>query len=492
MLPTLNVLLPGRMLYSADARAEQTGVSRNVIAAVVLPLAVIGVVVLAAVLRAHVVRRVPSDLACPTVDDGPVDALGRAVTVVPGRPLPEPVDPEPLDRESLDHEPLGVESSVPEVAAPAPSGLAAWPASPPGERVPVLVAAPTRAVPVVPGQPEPIDTSERPADAEPAAQRVPRRRGATGRQQAQLAGLAERLAAVDGRQDVAARAMHEAATLVGADTSALVVRSVAGPRVLAQHPAGDDPELWGARTLAALLARPEPVRLALDGDPLAGGARTALVTAPVPAGGGSVGVVVARRRSGIPFTVSDQDALVRLARIAGARLHLTPERSAVVRSAVDRATGLGRHDLLMADLAQALRSRPEHGLPATLVVAEVVGLARLRTERGMAAADAAAAAIAARVGSELRMGDLMYRTNADELAVLLPATDATGGAAVARRLDETVIEEAFGLSLRSVMVPVEESPEAVLLRVMRALAAARVSERWTGPPAQGPEGRTSS
>jgi GGDEF domain-containing protein len=450
-----------------------------VAAAVVVPLAVLGVLIVVARFR----RPVPDGVARPVPDATPVEPVGRAVTVVPGRRRRGAQPPPARGARG----PRGSEPEAPPAdgaAAPADPAVGAGVPEPgvpePGRPEPTLAAERTAAAPGVPAQPPPVESDD--------ATQGPQCRGATQRQQAQLAGLRERLDAAGGRHDLAASAMHEAARLVGADTSALVVRSVVGPRVLAQHPAGTGPELWGVRTLAALLATPEPVRLALAGDPLAGGARTALVTAPVPAGGGSVGVVVARRRSGRPFTASDQDALARLARITGARLHLTPERTAVVRSAVDRATGLGCHDLLMADLTEALRSRPEHGLPATLVAAEIVGLARFRTARGMAAADTAVAGIAARVGSQLRLGDLLYRTNADELAVLLPATDATAGAAVARRLDATVADETVGLSLRSVTVPVEGSPEAVMLRVMRTLAAARVSERWAGGPANGRAG----
>ena len=325
-----------------------------------------------------------------------------------------------------------------------------------------------------------------------------RRRGATKRQRSQLAGLADRLAPCTGRQPLAAEAMREAAELIAADTVALVVRSIHGPRILAQHPGGADaPELWGVRTLAALLARPEPVRLAISGDPLTEGGRTALVTAPVPAAGGAVGVVVARRHSGKAFVAADEDALSRLARVCGALLHRTAERTAVAASAVDPATRLGSHDLLLADLAQTLQAIPVHGMPTTLVVAEVVGLSRLRTAETMAAADAAIADVAVRIGSRLRVGDLLYRTSADELAVLLPATDAEGGAAVARRLAEEVLpvetdrsDEAdpagaapavHGLSLRTVAVPVEEPAETIMLGVIRRLAAARVNERWAAP-----------
>jgi GGDEF domain-containing protein len=501
------------MLHSGSLDAEQTAVSRNAVTAWIR----------------WGRRGAPSAEPSLIPDASPGDLFGRAVTVVPGGLVPgaglpgpdagllpdaRPVESlgDPMDEaveeagdEAMDDAGDDASAAEPEIdfspAVPEIPVPVALTPSAPGRRHPSRTAARTRltALPVPP-QPGPQQDPPQPVP-EPSPQPVPepgppipaprpaaRRRGATKRQQTQLAGLAERLEAMGGRQEVAVLAMQEAVALIGADTTALVVRSLQGPRVLAQHPSGPGPELWGNRTLAALLAMPEPVRLALAGDPLASGDRTALVTAPVPAGGGSVGVIVARRRSGKAFTAGDEDALGRLARVCGARLHRTPERTAVVRSALDRATGLGRHDLLMADLTEVLRSRPEHGMPATLVVSEIVGLSRLRTAHGTAAADAAVAGIAARMGAKLRMGDLLYRTSDDEIAVLLPATDAERGTAVAQRLDGTVTDDAAGLSLRSVTVPVEETPEGVMLRVIRGLAAARVSERW-GQGSAGAEAR---
>jgi GGDEF domain-containing protein len=317
----------------------------------------------------------------------------------------------------------------------------------------------------------------------PPAKATPKpvtRRGATKRQQALLAALTDRVDAATGRLQVAELVVGAAAELVHADTTALVVPSLQGPRVLWDHPRGArDPELWGTRTLAALLAAPEPIRLVMDGDPLAGGGRTALVTAPVSAAVGSIGVIVARRRSPKPFTVADEDALNRLGRICGARLHRTAERQAVAAGAVDRATGLGTHDLLVRDLSEAIGSLPRHGMPVTLLVCEVLGLSRLRADAGMAAADAAIVRVAARIGAELRVGDLLYRLSADELAVLLPVTGPDRAAAVADRL-ETAVDDLDGagpgptrLGLRIAPLPVEGTPERVMLRAVRELAAAR-------------------
>ena len=427
-------------------------------------------------------RRVPvgagaTTTAAPAATLAPADAvrpptLGRPPTLparVPGPTRPvEPASPPPLP-------------------AVGPPPLAARPEAPPTTPTTPSAPRPTAQPPVQPEpQPEPGPQSQ------PQPEPAPRGRPATKAQQAQLAGLPDRLAPITDRQQVAAEAMREAAELIRADTTALVVRSLHGPRILWQHPDGaDEPELWGVRTLAALLARPEPVRLSVPGDPLSGGGRTALVTAPVAAVGGAIGVVVARRHSGKAFTAADEDALNRLARICGVRLTATAERTAVALSALDPATRLRGHELLMNDVAATLTEVEVHGLPTSLVVAEVVGLPRLRTAEGMGAADAAVAEVAGRIGAQLRIGDVLYRLSADELAILLPATDAEGGAAVAARLDACLpgadADGGRALSLRAVAVPVEGPTDSIMLTVMRELAAARVTERWSGPTAVVPD-----
>jgi len=384
--------------------------------------------------------------------------------------------------------------------SPSPSFLPGMALPVPAPRTPVPLPEPVPPPPGPSPEPPPPEPAPEPPPVEPApgpveergepratVRTAPRKRSATRRQRGLLTGLADRLQAVDGRREVAEAAMQEAAVLVHADAVALVVRSIHGPRVLWQHPGGPDAEdLWGARTLAALLARSRPVRLAVEGDPLAGGGRTALLTAPVPAGGGSVGVVVARRRD-TAFSAPDEDALARLARVCGARLHRTAERAAATPgdtaaepAAVDGPTGLGSRDLLVADLADTLAEQPVHGLPTALVVAEVVGLARLRAEEGPDAADAAAGAVAVAVAAGLWIGDLLYRIAPDEFAVLLPATDVAGAAAVSRRLEARSVGD--GVSLRAVAVPVEESPDAVLARLARELGEARERRAAPAPP----------
>jgi diguanylate cyclase (GGDEF)-like protein len=175
----------------------------------------------------------------------------------------------------------------------------------------------------------------------------------------------------------------------------------------------------------------------------------------------------------------------------GARMPTSLERELLAASSIDRVTGLGNRALLMNDLSAALRGTVAHGMTVTLLVAEVDGLARLRTAKGPVAADVALAELAARVSVTVRIGDVVYRYGADELAILLPATDQDGAAALARRLAglaESSFESAHtGLSLRTVLLEVEGSTPELLTRVTNDLAAARVAERWAAPEAPAPD-----
>ncbi|HEX2809654.1 MAG TPA: GGDEF domain-containing protein, partial [Kineosporiaceae bacterium] len=231
-----------------------------------------------------------------------------------------------------------------------------------------------------------------------------------------------------------------------------------------------------------LLMRPDPVRLMMDGDPLADGARTAVLTAPIVSSGDLVGVLVSRRLSARAFTAYDEAAISRLAQACGARLPASPEREQLLADNMDRVTGLANRELLVNDLLSALAGMVAHGMPATLLVGEVDGLARLRTTQGSVAADVALAELAAKVRVAVRFGDVVYRSGGDELAVLLPATDEAGAAAVGQRLTRLAagsFESTHpGLSLRTAAVDVEGSIRDVLARAAADLGAARIAERW--------------
>jgi diguanylate cyclase (GGDEF)-like protein len=243
--------------------------------------------------------------------------------------------------------------------------------------------------------------------------------------------------------------------------------------------------------LAALLRVAQPVRRVVEGDPLAGGAATALLSMPVPSGGAVAGSLLARRHDERIFTAGEQDVLGRLARMAGAALRAAsrPAPSAVQDD--DPVTGFPLARRFTADVEAAIRASQRQGIPVSLVAAHVDGLARVRTDLGGPTADEVLQSLATALQAVLRVGDLAYRIGPDEIAVLLPATDATGLPQVQERL-EAVAAEAFDdlalpgarrpLALRTSAVPTEDvstPARSVVDTALKALELDRQKVRWS-------------
>lgn len=308
----------------------------------------------------------------------------------------------------------------------------------------------------VPGEPlgragpeEPIGLPGRTEVAEPAgrprrlAMLVPRPRhgrSPSPGQRRRLRAAARRIAGAPSRPEVGQLTAQEGRELVRADTVAVVVRTVEGPRVLWQEPGGPEPAaIWGPATLGALLTLGYPVREVIPGDPLAAHAPTALLMVPVPAAGALIGAVLARREAGRPFTPADEDALARLARSTGTALDAVRRRGGVQASAgADRVTGLPGRERLLEDLRTALATLSSHGMPVTLVLARLDGLLDLRAALGRVAADQTLAVLAAGLVERLRVGDCAYRYGEDVLAFVLPGTTQDEAAGVLARLSEVL------------------------------------------------------
>jgi GGDEF domain-containing protein len=298
----------------------------------------------------------------------------------------------------------------------------------------------------------------------------------------------------EGQPEIARIAAEQAARLVDADVSALVLRAVEGPRVLWLHPGGPDAaDLWGPATLNALLGVGQPVRRVVEGDPLADGAATALLAVPVPSGGAIAGTLLARRHQPRAFSAVEQDVLTRLARMAGAALLSTARRTAFARGELDDVTGRPGGRRLSGDVAAAVRTADRAGMPVTVLAAHVLGLARLRTELGSPAADQVLGELARAFVWVLRVGDVAYRIGEDEFALLLPATDGAGVPVIRERLEAITAEVVAELrlpgsprqiALRTAGVPLEtvRAGGDAVDAVTRALELDRQKVRWTKGP----------
>ncbi len=321
-----------------------------------------------------------------------------------------------------------------------------------------------------------------------------RRRSPAPSLRAELQAAGARLQQATGQAEIARVAAQEAARLVLADVSALVLRAVEGPRVLWLHPGGPDAgDLWGPATLNALLGVGHPVRRVVEGDPLADGGATALLSVPVPSGGAIAGTLITRRHEPRAFTATEQDLLSRLARMAGAALLASARRAAFVRGELDDVTGLPGGRRLAGDVAAAVRTADRAGMPVSVLAAHVQGLSRLRTELGEQPADELLAALAGAFASVLRVGDVAYRIGEDEFALLLPATDADGVPPIEQRL-ATVTAEVVAtlalpgsprpLALRTAVVPLDavRAGADAVDAATRALELDRQRVRWTKGP----------
>jgi diguanylate cyclase (GGDEF)-like protein len=124
------------------------------------------------------------------------------------------------------------------------------------------------------------------------------------------------------------------------------------------------------------------------------------------------------------------------ARVAGLEARLAD------RSRTDPRTGVLSLDAFR-DEAQAVLTRTARAeQPAALALVDIDGFRSLNARHGPAGGDAALRAVAARLRALTRATDVLGRTGADELAVLMPGTPPAGAHACCERLIAALEEAA--------------------------------------------------
>lgn len=111
---------------------------------------------------------------------------------------------------------------------------------------------------------------------------------------------------------------------------------------------------------------------------------------------------------------------------------LEAERNDYLRK--DRRAGVLTLDAFREAAAAALRGSQRRGESAALVLVDIDGFRALNGRRGAAAGDEALALVAQRLRELVRGGDVVGRTGADELAVVMPGANLAGARGVAERL----------------------------------------------------------
>lgn len=115
-----------------------------------------------------------------------------------------------------------------------------------------------------------------------------------------------------------------------------------------------------------------------------------------------------------------------------ARALCAPE--AYERAVLDKATGVYSRRHFLSRLAEATSFCRRYGEPLSLIVLDIDSFGMLNSTFGAAAGDRLLHWAASLVKQNVREADSVYRCGADELAVLLPNTEADKALAVAERL----------------------------------------------------------
>ncbi len=121
--------------------------------------------------------------------------------------------------------------------------------------------------------------------------------------------------------------------------------------------------------------------------------------------------------------------------LAAARAAVEALRSELdERTTRDPCTRLYLHGAFRRAAAGELERAQRDGRPVSLALVDIDGFRALNHRRGPEAGDAALAAIALRLRRLTRATDILGRTGADELAVLMPGTELHGAQAACERL----------------------------------------------------------
>ena len=151
--------------------------------------------------------------------------------------------------------------------------------------------------------------------------------------------------------------------------------------------------------------------------------------------------VVSIARSGSPFTRTEIELLEYLSgqaivSIENADLHETVQQQAVT----DELTGLSNVRSLHVALDREIERARRFDTQVSLIMLDIDDFKRVNDERGHQQGDEVLTAVAAVLRSLSRDIDVPARYGGEELAVVLPQTDAHGAAQVAERIREAIEE----------------------------------------------------
>jgi diguanylate cyclase (GGDEF)-like protein len=143
------------------------------------------------------------------------------------------------------------------------------------------------------------------------------------------------------------------------------------------------------------------------------------------------------------------------------------------RSRIDPRTGLLTVEAFHGDAEAVLAHAAGTEQPASLALIDIDDFRSLNARRGTAAGDAALLTVAGRLRALTRTSDVLGRTGADELAVLMPGTTIEGARACCDRLMEQLDDlEIPGAGVVTVSTSVAAYRDGLTVESLLATAAA--------------------
>lgn len=210
---------------------------------------------------------------------------------------------------------------------------------------------------------------------------------------------------------------------------------------------------------------------------------------PLPAGTGSLLVVPLQRSPQEPvlgallcghpdrraLTSTDAHAARELGVIAAGALETAwAVQEATERARTDQLTGIANRRHFDEQFARMIGETDRYGGSAALVVADIDFFKKVNDTYGHEVGDAVLIAVAHALAGERRTTDFAARIGGEEIALLLPQTDAQGALEVAERLRERV--EALLVRTRAAEIRVTAS-FGVALYTARSGTGSRLFER---------------
>ena len=206
------------------------------------------------------------------------------------------------------------------------------------------------------------------------------------------------------------------------------------------------------------------------------------------AGEATVGTLVCGSRSADGLPESAQKELSMLALQAAealvrTRLYEESERMATT----DGLTGLLNRRTFDSSLEQRLREAQRYGRPLSLLLLDVDHFKKVNDTHGHPAGDAVLSGVAKVAQKQARETDLVARYGGEEMALILPETDARGAWAIAERIRKAVEAAAHATEQGALRVTLSvgvatwtaggESPDDLLQAADKALYRAKENGR---------------